>query len=56
MKKIEPTKDDIKEDEKKKSILKAYRIPMVGGASYYGVASPDGGTVAPSTGDGGGAE
>lgn len=30
---------DINEDISKKSIIKAYRIPMIGGVMHYGIAS-----------------
>ena len=52
MNQTETTEVDLQEETKKK-LITTYRIPMVGGGYFYGVASPDGGTVAPS-GDGGG--
>ena len=42
------------QEETKKKLITTYRVPMVGGSYYYGVASPDGGTVAPSADGGGG--
>ena len=54
MNQIETTEVELKEEETKKKLITTYRIPMVGGAYFYGVASPDGGTVAPADGGGGG--
>lgn len=55
MNKIEKTEVDLTEEEKKQKLITTYRIPMVGGGYFYGVASSDGATVAPS-GDSGGGE
>ena len=47
---------ELSEEDKKKKLFTAYRIPMVGGASFYGIAHPEGGTVAPADGGSGGGE
>jgi hypothetical protein len=46
------------EDKKKNKLITAYRIPMVGGNSYYGVAhqDPSGESNATQNSDGGGGE
>lgn len=57
MSKIDSSEVVLQEEEKKKNkLFTAYRIPMVGGSYFYGVASSDGGTITPDGGGVGGGE
>lgn len=50
MNKLDTTEANLHEEEKKKNkLITAYRIPMVSGSSFYGIASTD----APAAPDGG---
>lgn len=53
MSKIDSSEDTVQEEENKKNkLFTAYRIPMVGGSSFYGITHPP--ASGESSSDGGG--